>query len=81
MLIITTAFSVVGFQTQAGELKNLNFSQPFYQVPTPGYASIPPSDILMDVSTVREHPEKTVVTMNDIIISILEQIDDTTYLG
>jgi len=81
MLIITTVISVVDFPAQAGELKNLNFSQPFYQAPTPGYASIQPPNTLMDTSTVREHPEKTAASMNDIIISILEQIDETIYLS
>ncbi len=30
---------------------------------------------------VREHPEKTAVTMDDIVISILEQVDESIYLS
>jgi hypothetical protein len=81
MLIITTVFSVVGFPVQAGELKNVNFSQPLYQAPTPGYAPIPPTYILTDTSTVREHPEETAATIDDIVISMLEQVDETIYLS
>jgi len=81
LMMITTVFSVVGFSTQAGEGNNLNFAQPHYQAPTPGYAPILPPDTLMDTSTVREHPEKTAATMNDIVISMLVQIDETIYLS
>jgi hypothetical protein len=81
MLIITTIFSVISFPAQAGELKNLNFSRPLYQAPTPGYASIPPPEILTDTSSIYKHPEKTAAIMNDIVISILEQIDETIYFS
>jgi hypothetical protein len=80
-LMIVTVFPVVGFPIQTGEIKNLNYPQPPYKAPTPGYAPIPPPDTLMDTSTVREHPEKTVTTMKDVIISILEQVDETIYLS
>jgi hypothetical protein len=76
-----TVFSVVGIPAQAGELENVNFSQPFYQAPTPGYVPIQLTDIFTDTSTVREHPEKTAAIMDDIVISMLEQVDETIYLS
>ena len=80
-LMIVTVFPVVGFPIQTEEIRNLNNAQPHYKAPTPGYAPIPPSDTLMDVPTVREHPEKTAATMDDTVISILEQVDETIYLS
>jgi hypothetical protein len=81
MLMIVTVFPVVGFPIQTGEIKNLNNAQPQYKAPTPGYAPIPPPDTLMDTSTVREHPEKTAATMDAVVISMLEQVDETIYLS
>jgi hypothetical protein len=80
MLMIVTVFPVVGFPLQTGEMKNSNIAQPNYQAPTPGYAPIPPLDALLDAPIVREHPEKTPVTMDDIVISMIEQVDESIYL-
>jgi len=80
-LMIVTVFPVVGFPIQTGEMKNLNFAQPHYKAPTPGYAPIPPLDTVIDIPIVREHPEKTAVTMDDIVISLLEQVDESIYLS
>ncbi|MCX6663174.1 MAG: M20/M25/M40 family metallo-hydrolase [Euryarchaeota archaeon] len=79
-LMIVTVFPVVGFPIQKEEIKNLNNAQPHYKAPTPGYAPIPPSDTLIDVPTVREHPEKTAATMDDTVISMIEQVDVSIYL-
>ena len=79
--MIVTVFPVVGFPIQTGEMKNSNFAQPHYKAPTPAYAPIPPLDALMDSPTIREHPEKTAVSMNDIVISILEQVDESIFLS
>lgn len=79
--MIVTVFPVVGFPIQTGEMKNTNFAQPQYRAPTPGYAPIPPLDALMDAPIVREHPEKTAVSMSDIVINMLEQVDQSTFLS
>jgi len=76
-----TVVPVVGFPIQTGEMKNSNFTQPHYKAPMPGYAPIPPSDTVMDVPLVREHPEKTAATIDDVVISMIEQVDESIYLG
>jgi hypothetical protein len=80
-LMIITVFPVVGFPIQTGEMKNSNFAQSHYKAPTPAYAPIPPLDALMDATTVREHPEKTAVSMSDIVINMLEQVDESIFLS
>jgi Peptidase family M28 len=80
MLMIVTVFPAVGFSIQTEEIKNLNFSQPFYIAPSPGYAQIPPPATFRDTSVVHDHPEKTATTMDDIVISMLEQVDASIYL-
>jgi hypothetical protein len=81
MLMIATVFPVVGFPIQTGEIKNLNNTQSHFQVPTPGYGPIPSPDALMVSPIVREHPEKTAATMDNIIISILEQVDESVFIS
>jgi hypothetical protein len=81
LLMITTVFSAVGFSTQRGEEEKFNFTQPYYQAPTPGYIPIPSLYTLTDASTIHKQPEKIAATMNDIIISMLLQIDKTIYLS
>jgi hypothetical protein len=78
-LMIVTVFPVVGFPLQTAEMKNSNIAQAEYKTPTPGYAPTPPSDISMDVTKVRNHPEKTVASMSDIVIDMLEQVDKSIY--
>jgi len=80
-LMIATVFPVVGLPTETGEIKNLNAVQPSYKAPMPGYAPIPPADTVKDVSFVREHPEKTAATMDDVVISMIEQVDISIYLS
>jgi hypothetical protein len=81
MLMIVAVFPVVGFPTQPGEIKTLNTTQPQVHVPTPGYAPIPPQDAIMDSPIVRVNPEKTAATMDDIVISMLEQVDASMFLS
>ncbi len=83
LLMITTIFPVVGFPTQVGGVNNSNFEQSHFQtLPSgeiPHSPLIPILDILINVPPVREHPEKTAVTIDDIVISMLEQVDETKY--
>ena len=78
--MILTVFPVVGFPIQTEDIKNSNFAQPHYQAPTPGYAPNPPPETLTDIPTAREHPEKTVATIDNIVTSMLAQVDETIYL-
>ncbi len=70
MLMIVTVFPVVGLPTQTGETKNISVTQPRNQPPGPGYAPMPSLDTLPNVPK-REHPEKTAVTMDDIVMGSL----------
>lgn len=79
--MIVTVFPVVGFPIQTGEIKNLNTVQPSNKAPMPGYAPTLPTDTVIDVPLVRKHPEKTAVTMDETVISIIEQVDESIYLG
>ncbi|MCX6671361.1 MAG: M20/M25/M40 family metallo-hydrolase [Euryarchaeota archaeon] len=81
MLMIVTVFPVVGLPIQTGETKNLNITQPRSQSPGPAYAPMPPLDRIVDVPIVRDHSEKTAVTMDDIVISIIEQVDESIFLS
>jgi len=80
-LMIVTVFPVVGFSLQTAGTKNSYFTQPHHQAPPPAYAPIPPSNALTDLSVAHEHPEKTIVTMDDVVISILEQVDESMFLS
>jgi len=81
MLMIVTVFPVVGVPIQTEETKILNDTQPRNQPPAPGYAPNPLADTAMDIPLIREHPEKTAVTMDDTVISMIEQVDESIYLG
>ena len=81
MLMIVTVFPVVGLPIQTGETKNLNVTQPQNQPPTPAYAPIPPADALLDKPMLRERPETTAATMDDIVVSIIEQVDESIFLS
>ena len=81
MLMIVTVFPVVGLPTQIGETKNLTVTQPRNQPPTPGYAPIPPADALLDSPILRERPEITAATMDDIVVSMIEQVDESIFLS
>jgi hypothetical protein len=79
--MIVTVFPVVGLPIQTGETKNLNVTQPQNQPPTPAYAPIPPADALLDKPMLRERPETTAATMDDIVVSIIEQVDESIFLS
>jgi hypothetical protein len=79
-LMIVTVFPVVGLPTQTGEIKNLTVTQPRNQPPTPGYAPIAPADALLESPILRERPEITAATMDDIVVSMIEQVDESIFL-
>jgi hypothetical protein len=81
MLMIVTVFPVVGFPMQTDEVKNSNFTQLNYQAPTPGDASKSPPNAVINTPMIHEHPEKTAATIDNIVISMLEQVDGTIYLS
>jgi hypothetical protein len=79
--MIMTVFPVVGLQIQTGETKNLNVTQQQNQPPGPAYALMPSLDTIVDASIVRGYPEKTAATMDDIVVSIIEQVDESIFLS
>ena len=81
MLMIVNVIPVTGFLIQTGEIMNLNNVQPHYQAPPPGEAQFPPSKIVMNSSIVREHIEITAATIDDIVIGMIEEVDESIYLG
>ena len=81
MLMIVTVFPVVGLPIQTGDTKNLTTTQPRNQPPGPGYAPSPPLDAILDNPIVRELPEKSAPTMDDTVISIIEQVDESLFLS
>lgn len=81
MLMIVTVFPTVAFPIQTGETTTMNITQPLNQPPGPGYVPIPSPDTIIDTSIAREHPEKTATTMNDIVIDILQQVDESIFLS
>jgi hypothetical protein len=78
-LMIITVFPVVGYSLQTAEARDL--TQPTFKAPIPGYVSNPPPNVLIDTSVAHDHPEKTPVTVDGTVVSILEQIDETTFLS
>ncbi len=81
MLLIINVFPVVGFPNQIVENKILDNMQSRNQPPMPGEALYPLSDESMDVPLVREPIKITATTMNDMVIDMIEQVDESIYLG
>jgi hypothetical protein len=80
MLIIVNVFPVIGLSIQTVE-KNLNNLQPRFQAPSPGEAQYPISDNSIDLLVVREHIEITAATMDDVVVGMLEEVDESVYLN
>lgn len=80
MLMIVTVFPGVGFMVKPGETKNLIVIDPLNQPPGPGYVLPPSPDSIADRSVAREYPDKTAATMDDVVISIIEQVDESIFL-
>ena len=81
MLMIISVLPAIGFPIQAGEIENSGDFQTYYKPPTPGYAPIPPSDTSIDLSMAYEPLEITAATMDDIVVGIIEQVDESVYLN
>lgn len=81
MLMIVNVFPVIGYPIQTVEIKNLNNVQPRFQAPPPGEAQFLPSDTIMNKPIIREHIEITAATMDDIVIGMLEEVDESIYLN
>jgi len=79
-LIILTIIPVLGQSIRTEEPTTLTFEQTHYTPPGPGYAPLPPLDTIMNVPLMREPPHTT-ATMDDIVISMLQQVDESIYLG
>ncbi|MCU0850114.1 MAG: M28 family metallopeptidase [Candidatus Thermoplasmatota archaeon] len=81
MLMIVTVFPVVGLPIQPSETTNPTVTPPRFQAPTPAYASIPPADALLDSPSLKENRQITPATMDDVVISMIEQVDESIFLG
>ena len=81
MLMIVTVFPAVGFKIETGETKNLIVTEPLNQPPGPAYAPARLPDTIVDRSTAREYPDKTVATIDDVVINIIEQVDESIFLS
>ncbi|MBN1861536.1 MAG: Zn-dependent exopeptidase M28 [Candidatus Thermoplasmatota archaeon] len=79
MLMILSLIPVVG-SLQTGDAIISGSVQPRPKAPGPGAAPNPPSDSITDVPLIRSTPQKTPATMDDIVISMIEQVDTTLYL-
>ena len=80
-LMIVTVFPVVGLPTQTAETKNLNVTEPRNQPPGPAYAPMPSLDTLLNTPIMRQAPEKSAATMDDVVISMIEQVDESIFLS
>jgi hypothetical protein len=80
MLLIATVLPTVGEPIQTGDMKNSNFTQSLIQTAASGYTPSAPPSTLLAIPKVHDHPEKTVATLNDGVISMLEQVDETIVL-
>ncbi len=80
MLMIVTVFPGVGFMARTGETRNVSVTEPLNQPPGPGSVPTPSPETLLDWSIADEHPEINAAIMDDIVISIIEQIDESIFL-
>jgi len=76
-----TVVPVMSFSLQTAEMKNSTKAVGEYSAPTPAYAPFPPSDSSNRVVAVHDPPEKTGASLSDIVISMLEQVDASVFLG
>ncbi len=81
MLMIVTVFPVVGLSIQQGELKTPTATAGPFWAPGPGEVSAPPQDLLVDTSIARSYPKNPTGTMDDTVISMIEQVDESIYLS
>ncbi len=81
MLMIVTVFPVVGLPIQLGDTRSPSVTQPQFQAPTPGYAPVPPIDAILDSPLLKESRQITPATMDDVVVSIIEQVDESLFLS
>ena len=79
--MLMTVVPVMSFSLQTAEMKNSTKAVGEYSAPTPAYAPFPPSDSSNRVVAVHDPPEKTGASLSDIVISMLEQVDASVFLG
>ena len=79
--MIVTVFPVVGFPLQTAEMKISNIAHIEHKSPTPAYALALPYDTSMGVKTDLLHPEKTIGGINNIVISMIDQVNGSIYLS
>lgn len=80
MLMIVTVFPVVGLPIQRGELQTPTTTQGPFWAPGPGEVTAPANDLLLDTSIAHPNPEKPAASMDDIVISMIEQVDESIYM-
>jgi hypothetical protein len=81
VLMIVTAFPVIGQIIHPRETPLSTAAEPLNQPPGPAYAVTPSLDTLVDRSIESNHPEKTASTMDDIVIDIIEQVNESIFLS
>ncbi len=79
-LMIATALPAVGFPIGTDVVQSMNTTQQSHHPPAPGYAPYLPEDTHMDVPLIREPPEITAATIDDVVISMITQVDTSIYL-
>lgn len=80
MLMIVTALPVVGVPIDFGETQTENAMPHAHTPPAPGDALNPPEDIQMEVPLIREPRGITAATIDDVVISMITQVDTSMYL-
>lgn len=81
MLMIVTVLPVVGLPIQRGELFTLPTTQGPFWAPGPGEMTVPSNNLLVDTSIARFYPQKPAARMDDIVISMIEQVDESIYMS
>jgi hypothetical protein len=77
-LLIVNVLPVVGFSIQIFDINNIQSDK---QAPLPGEAPIPPLNTMIDTSIANEHIEITSATLDDIVVSMIEQVDESIYMS
>ncbi len=80
MLMIMTVFPATGLPIAPGVSKTMNATEPQNQPPGPAYAPMPSLDALPE-SVTRTAPQQEAVTMDDVVVSIIEQVDEAVFLS
>jgi Peptidase family M28/PKD domain len=81
MLMLMTVVPVMSFSLQTAKMKQSTDTLGEYTAPTPAYAPIPASDSSNRIVAIRDHSEKTELNMSDIVINMLEQVNESTFLS